>query len=87
MLNYLMACGHVANGKTIDGKPLCVICSPSKESETIKEKCLENNGLKNRMAKCSECPSTTHSRWSLPFFEYRPDKSTDSYYCGCHGWD
>lgn len=27
------------------------------------------------------------SSWTLPFFEYRPERETDSYYCGCWGWD
>lgn len=23
----------------------------------------------------------------LPFFEHKPDRDTDRYYCGCFGWD
>ena len=23
----------------------------------------------------------------LPFFEYKPDKEYDKFYCGCGGWD
>jgi hypothetical protein len=32
-------------------------------------------------------PATVPSRWGAAFFEYRPDKATDRYYCGCWGWD
>jgi len=31
--------------------------------------------------------SPTPSRWGLPFFEHRPDKDEDAFYCGCWGWD
>jgi hypothetical protein len=24
---------------------------------------------------------------TLPFFEHRPNKDFDKFYCGCHGWD
>lgn len=42
---------------------------------------------KSRVAKCEECPRVTGSDKELPFFRERPERSEDSYYCGCHGWD
>ena len=75
----IMKCGHTANA-TCDGKPCCVICS-----------CFEIDNdrpcLDNRIAKCSECGHETQSNYNLPFFQYRKDKDSDEYYCGCHGWD
>lgn len=76
----LMACGHIANGENEKGEPCCVICHCH---ETKQEK----PDLKGRVAKCSHCGSLTDSKTSLPFFEYRPNLQTDSYYCGCYGWD
>ena len=36
---------------------------------------------------CSYCGHEKKSSFDLPFFEYRKDKKTDEYYCGCKGWD
>lgn len=47
-----------------------------------------DEALDGRTAKCCyRCGSMESSKPSLPFFEYRPDKEYDSYYCGCFGWD
>lgn len=44
--------------------------------------------LEGRTARCCYgCGSYDNSRPSLPFFEYRPDREYDTYYCGCYGWD
>jgi hypothetical protein len=32
-------------------------------------------------------PGRAPSSWKLPFFEHRPDRETDSYYCGCWGFE
>ena len=86
-MKYLMKCGHVANAIDKNGKPVCAICVPDVEGITVeKELDGETAGLEGRKARCSFCWKVTNSRWNLPFFEYRPDKETDSYYCGCGGW-
>lgn len=47
-----------------------------------------NDALDGRIARCCYgCGRNRPSAPSLPFFEYRPDKDYDSYYCGCYGWD
>lgn len=88
-IKYLMACGHVAqavDGKT--GKPGCIFCFPNPKS-TIVKRTIENmtDGLEGRKARCAWCNKKTDSRWDLAFFEYKPDKEYDEYYCGCGGWD
>lgn len=79
---YKMKCDHASNS-TSDGKPWCIICNCG----IVEKEMRENEGLENRFAKCSYCGSKTPSNWFLPFFEYRRDRETDSYYCGCGGWD
>ena len=78
----MMACGHAENG-TCDGKPCCVICMGTPESMT---EAVPPN-LERRTAICPYCKSKVQSDMSLAFFEYRPGKDYDSYYCGCRGWD
>ncbi len=80
MKRCLMKCGHIANGTTMDGKPYCVICNCYDVSN-------EKPNLENRKAKCKMCGKEVESDYSLPFFESKPDKDYDSYYCGCGGWD
>jgi hypothetical protein len=79
----LMKCGHAANA-TCDGKPACAICACTEVADTIPD-------LTGRKARCgyygTHCHSETPSSMKLPFFEYRPDKEYDTYYCGCYGWD
>mgnify|MGYP001624990801 CR=1 len=87
MKRYLMDCGHVAQGTTKDGKPICVICAPYAGVKVVEELDTENAGLDGRKARCPYCGRITDSKWTLPFFEYRPDKECDEYYCGCGGWD
>lgn len=87
-MRYLMKCGHVANAKTSDGKPCCAICVGLKEEALIVDReCEGTEGLEGRKAKCYDCGEITDSRWSLPFFDYRPDEEYDGYYDGCRGWD
>lgn len=83
--DVLMKCGHSANATTGDGKPVCVIClGVNPGAETIDD---SPPSLKDRIARCQTCGRETESNYSLPFFELRMDKETDSYYCGCRGWD
>ncbi len=85
---YLMGCGHVANGKDANGKPICVICAGIHSgADIIVKKCEGSDGLEGRTAKCGYCKNTTNSNWELPFFEYCPNEKYDEYYCGCYGWD
>ena len=88
-IKYLMACGHVA--QAVDGKtdkPGCIFCFPNPKSMIVK-RTIENmtDGLEGRKARCTWCNKKTDSRWDLAFFEYKPDKEYDEYYCGCGGWD
>ena len=79
---YKMKCGHVSNS-TCNDKPYCVICSCGLVEKEVKS----NEGLENRLASCIYCRREKPSDWELPFFSYNEDKDTDSYYCGCRGWD
>lgn len=83
---FLMKCGHVSNA-TSNGKPCCVICAPDAKAFEIEKECNGTDGLDGRMAKCDYCGNKIPSEWGLPFFEHRPKYETDSYYCGCGGWD
>ncbi len=91
----LMACGHVAQGVNGNGDPVCVVCFGIREGATI---VAEKPSLEGRRAYCSyatgrdgESPKVhsegVPSSWDLPFFSYRPERETDTYYCGCWGWD
>lgn len=76
----IMKCGHSASGTTIEGKPYCVICNCGETAESKPD-------LTKRQAKCYYCGKVTRSDYSLPFFESKPDKDYDEYYCGCEGWE
>jgi hypothetical protein len=85
---YLMACGHTSNAHDENGDPVCIMCLGTHNGARVPVKeCNGNEGLKGRRAKCAYGDSITDSRWSLPFFQYRPDKEYDEYYCGCMGWN
>lgn len=76
----LMKCGHTAQGTTADGKPYCVICDCAEVENDTPD-------LTGRQAKCCYCGRVAKSDYDLPFFEAKPDKDFDEYYCGCEGWD
>jgi hypothetical protein len=84
-MKVLMSCGHQANGEH-EGRPVCVICfGIHPGADTYME---EPPDLRTRMAVCPDCGQTRLSATpSLPFFQYRPDQETDSFYCGCRGWN
>lgn len=84
-MGTLMKCGHSANAKDIEGKPVCVICVGIKEG--AKEVDIETKIPEGRMAKCSYCNNREHSSVCLPYFKYDKDRLEDSFYCGCRGWD
>ena len=43
--------------------------------------------IPSRVSECRDCGAMLISETSLPFFQERPERDTDSYYCGCYGWD
>lgn len=83
----LMACGHVANARDSEGRPACVICTCFDVAQTIDAETNPTAGLEGRMCRCADCGKEQPSRWTLPFFKYRPGRDTDSCYDGCYGWD
>lgn len=81
----MMKCGHVANAIDEAGNPVCVICVGITPNATIVAEDVPN--LDGREAACPYCNKKTKSSTDLPFFDYRPNETHDSYYCGCFGWD
>ena len=84
----MMECGHAAQGTMkipdFDNEGqidihVCVIC----DCKIV----IPNPTLDGRMARCPYCKKETPSRIKLPFFQHREGNDTDSYYCGCRGWD
>jgi hypothetical protein len=61
------------------------------ETETREEKLFKLNEIvKGRTAICDmiKCKTERPSdAVMLPFFRYNETQETDSYYCGCIGWD
>jgi hypothetical protein len=85
MSKPMMKCGHAANS-TSNGKPACVICAGIKPGWN--EIDTEAPSLEGRKARCGQCQHIVNSNSDkLAFFEHRPEREFDSYYCGCRGWD
>lgn len=80
----MMRCGCVAQGKTKDGKPVCVTHSGIKDGAHEIETNLPN--LDGRKAKCCHCGKVVESKLDLPYFEHHPNSKFDGYYSGCLGW-
>lgn len=81
----MMKCGHAANAVDKDGNPCCAICAGyTPDAFIVEDKEIDLTG---RKARCLDCGSLKDSSPDLPFFEYRPDRKFDGYYCGCKGWD
>ena len=94
MPKYLMKCGHISNGTTADGQPVCVICAGITPDALIVDHEVKGKiGLEGRKARCHESKNKrledteVDSSWDLPFFEYKPDEEFDEYYDGSWGWD
>lgn len=84
MGEVMMKCGHAANA-THNGKPVCAICfGLTPDAEIVADTAPDLTG---RKAECRYCNCKADSNENLPFFKYRPKQKTDSYYCGCRGWD
>lgn len=86
MIN-LMECGHVANATDDNGNPACVICGCFAVRRVIDVSKEPTAGLEGRKARCADCGKEHESKWTLPFFQYRPEGLLDSCYDGCYGWD
>ncbi len=84
MIDILMKCGCKASG-THNDKPVCVPhfgLTPNAEVFADPQPFLEG-----RLAYCEDCEKEAPSSLKLPFFEYKEEAKTDSYYCGCRGWN
>lgn len=80
----MMSCGHAANATDGHHNPVCVICvGIHPGARTI----ATTPDLTNRIAECGECNNTQPSSTKLAFFKHQPDRASDSYYCGCRGWN
>lgn len=56
-----------------------------REKVYVETKCKELGC--SRLARCQDCGKIVATDPNLPFFEAKPDKDYDTYYCGCYGWD
>ncbi len=83
-MTVMMRCGHAANATDENGNPSCVICVGIVPGATVVD---EPPDLTGRRAKCPDCDLFVDSETSLAFFEHRPNKDFDMYYCGCSGWN
>lgn len=83
----LMKCGCVSQAVRPNGDPVCTSHMNLTPDAEIVAATVPDFG--NRQAKCPYCGEFADSKnyERLPFFEHRPDKSYDSYYCGCRGWN
>lgn len=81
-----MQCGHTANAvRSGTNEPVCIVCLGITEGA---DKIAESKpDLDGRVATCGYCRRERSSDFGLAFFEYRPESKSDSYYCGCRGWD
>lgn len=82
----MMKCGHAAQARNQHNKLVCGVCIGIDPGATVIDDTPPD--LKNREAVCvygghKNVPSSS----DLPFFEHRPHRETDGYYCGCFGWD
>lgn len=85
MTNPLMKCGHTGFGRDAKtGEPVCIACLGIRDGATE----IDDNppDLSERMAQCS-CGKAAPSSPQLAFFKHEPTRKTDSYYCGCWGWN
>lgn len=87
-MSPMMKCGHAANAvRSGTNDPVCVICMGIDPGADRVDN--SPSDFAGRMASCSYCRRERSSSEfeRLAFFKYRPDSKTDSYYCGCRGWD
>lgn len=61
------------------GKPYCPVHMEDREAEAAPD-------YSGRVRRCAYCEKE-HPSPGGAFFQYRPDKPYDLYYCGCRGWN
>lgn len=62
--------------------------APSFEGRTARCMYFGKEVYKNECGECRGiCTHEVPSKLNLAFFESRPDKEYDGFYCGCHSWD
>jgi len=84
-----LKCGHTASATTTDKDgntiPCCGCHFGLNGDDGITP--VDAPNLEGRKARCAYCWHEVVSDLELAFFEYRPQKEFDCYYCGCRGWD
>lgn len=81
-LSLKMACGHFADTLDEDGQPYCSACLGSIDAWIV----TAIPGQERRSARCTDCGQVRPGpALDLPFYRYRDDAGTDSFYCGCRG--
>ena len=83
----LMACGCVAQGVSLAKmKPVCIVHLGF--NKAAEEPVKEMPNLSGRKSKCRYCSKMdVDSSFKLPYFNHRTDQDTDTFYCGCAGWN
>lgn len=86
MSKPMMKCGHAANAvRSGTNEPVCVICAGIVAGY---DEIADSPDLIGRKAHCAYGNhAIVDSSTDLAFFEHHPEKESDIYYCGCHGWD
>lgn len=90
-MTTMMECGHAAQAEDSEGEPVCAICVGRKPEARMVAK--SEPDLTGRMATCGgaqlrrKCRGPVPSATGLAFFGHRPAAETDTFYCGCDGWD
>ena len=74
----ILTCGCAAYARNEQGQECCTLHANTEFMEV---------DLTGRIAKCDMCSNTQKSSENLAFFKYKPNSNTDSYYCGCWGWN
>lgn len=80
-----MQCGCVANGRDVDGRPVCVTHAglvPGWDKVAVVAPVFHG-----RTAICGDCGTLRPSSKELPFFAAHPGLEHDTFYCGCRGMD
>lgn len=85
MSAIMMRCGCAANGRDVNGKPVCVNCAGIRPGW---DQVAETASLPTeRTAICGDCGKIVPSSVDLPFFASHPGLEHDTFYDGCRGMD
>lgn len=83
-VGIMMTCGCAAQGTLqLRGQPALVGCGVHDCTEIADVA----PDLTGRMVTCRYGGNARPSSERLAFFKHQPNQPTDSYYCGCYGWD